>query len=270
MRTGKYSLNAIERAREEENVRGRGAQRKRKKSENPASQSFNLSTAMHASRNLFSSSLQMAMQDLQSTDLYYSGHGLKLKSEMDMLALKDYVMSRLHLDPVRYRQNEVIVSGLMTPEGYYSIRIQPLLRHLEKHEDSLRLITRMLQVSSMLFSSAAVVLGAAGEITAIPAIISAATVLFQFLKVNDYERRFEITSAACRQLRAVDAKWRSLSNLDHQMRSSIVDVVTTCEQLAAQFTTTSAIQIDKAEVGLEEGPRTYRLSNPTPSIEFGR
>jgi hypothetical protein len=102
-------------------------------------------------------------------------------------------------------------------------------------------------------SSAAVILGAAGIVVPIPAVIAGATGLFQILKVIDAERRFEIASAAARELRGLDSHWDSLSDLDHQTRESIVRLVRTCEQLALQFATTSAIQVDKAELGMKDG-----------------
>jgi hypothetical protein len=102
-------------------------------------------------------------------------------------------------------------------------------------------MTRSLQISSMLCSSFAVILSSAGKVDFIPAIIAGATGLFQILKVNDYERRFEIASTAARELRSLHSQWESLSPLDHQMRGPIVSLVRTCEQLALQFATTSSI-----------------------------
>jgi hypothetical protein len=151
------------------------------------------------------------------------------------------------------KRNEVAVSGLMTPEDYYKLRLLPLLDYIEKQEDKLRMVTRFLQIGSMLCSSVAVILGAANVVTPIPAVIAAATGLFQVLKVTDAERRFEIASAAARELRGLDSHWDSLSDLDHQTRDCIVRLVRTCEQLALQFATTSAIQVDKAELGMKTG-----------------
>jgi hypothetical protein len=76
------------------------------------------------------------------------------------------------------------------------------------------------------------------------------TGLFQVLKVTD-RTSFEIASAASRELRGLDNHWDSLSDLDHQIRDSIVRMVRTCEELALQFATTSAIQVDKAEIGMK-------------------
>jgi len=125
--------------------------------------------------------------------------------------------------------------------------------------------TRILQVSSMACSTVAVVLGAAGEVLPIPAVIAGATSLFQFLKVNDYERRFEIASAAARELRAIDSNWDSLSDLDHQMRSSLVHMVKTTEQLSLQYGTTSAIQVDKSAIGMD----TRSQEQQVESLSFG-
>jgi hypothetical protein len=43
------------------------------------------------------------------------------------------------------------------------------------------------------------------------------------------------------------------------MRDSIVRMVRTCEQLALQFATTSAIQVDKAEIGMKASRHKIRL-----------
>jgi len=265
-------------------------------------QSNNLSTTMHESRQKFSASIKNIMQDLSSLDLH-SRHvtdpGNKERKEF-----KDYVKSRLYLKSVKKLRNDAAVSGLMTPEDYYDLRVLPLVEELEydhiakdiavsiclftplfvlisrptypyyfricrREEGRLRLYTRGLQISSMMFSSAAVVLGSAGEIVLIPAVIAAATGLFQFLKVNDYERRFEVASAAARELKGLSAHWESLSDLDHQMRGSIVHLVRTTELLSLQFKTTSAIQVDKAEVGIGSTPKARQQQYAPHQQSFG-
>jgi hypothetical protein len=45
--------------------------------------------------------------------------------------------------------------------------------------------------------------------------IAGSTGLFQVLKVNDFESRFEIASTRARELRALDSRWDSWSDLDH-------------------------------------------------------
>jgi hypothetical protein len=50
------------------------------------------------------------------------------------------------------------------------------------------------------------------------------------------------------------------------MRSSVVHLVRTCEQLALQFATTSAIQVDKAEIGIMTGSAT----DPFTPVAFGK
>jgi hypothetical protein len=50
------------------------------------------------------------------------------------------------------------------------------------------------------------------------------------------------------------------------MRSSVVHLVRTCEQLALQFATTSAIQVDKAEIGMKTGSAT----DPFTPVAFGK
>ena len=84
---------------------------------------------------------------------------------------KDYVSSTLYLKSNEERRNNAVLSGLMTPEDYYELRVLPLLDEFEREESRLRLYTRCLQISSMILSSAAVVLGSANEVNAIPAVI---------------------------------------------------------------------------------------------------
>jgi hypothetical protein len=98
----------------------------------------------------------------------------------------------------------VALSGLMTPKTtMYKLRLLPLLDYVEKQEDRLRLSTRSPQIGSMMCSSAAIILGAAGVVGPIPAVIAGATCLFQVLNVTDSERLFEIASVAARELRGL-------------------------------------------------------------------
>jgi len=224
---------------------------------------------MHESRKMFSNSLEAIMQVLASLDLHSGGPANPVnQTAKECNDFKNYVKSQLYLKNAKDKLNDAAISGLMTPEDYYELRVLPLLEEIEKQEGKLRLATRLLQISSMISSSIAVVLGSAGETIFIPVAIAAATGLFQFLKVNDYERRFEIASSAARELRALNSHWESLSDLDHQMRGSIVHLVRTCEQLALQYMTTSAIQVEKAEVGMENGP-VRQQQHFTPTV-FGQ
>jgi len=184
--------------------------------------SSNLSAAMHESRKMFSNSLEAIMQVLASLDLHSGGPANPVnQTAKECNDFKNYVKSQLYLKNAKDKLNDAALSGLMTPEDYYELRVLPLLEEIEKQEGKLRLATRLLQISSMISSSIAVVLGSAGVTIFIPVAIAAATGLFQFLKVNDYERRFEIASSAARELRALNSHWESLSDLDHQMRGSI-------------------------------------------------
>jgi len=211
---------------------------------------------MHESRRRFSAAIKAITQDLMALDLHSNKTSRPVEdSPSGRREFKGYVRSQLNLERPQDKRNDAAICGIMTPEDYYELRILPLLMRLEKEESRLRVYTRMLQISSMLCSSIAIVLGASAFVTPIPAVIAASTGLFQFLKVNDYERRFEITSGAARELRSLSAHWESLSDLDHQMRSSIVHMVRTCEQLALQFMTTSAIQVDKQELGMDSDKR---------------
>jgi hypothetical protein len=210
---------------------------------------------MHASRTLFSKIVLVLVQDLSSLDLYPSKRFLdgEIDDSHDREFFEAYAGEQLHLPPWLEGKSYIAISGLMTPEEYYEIRVQSMLRRLEIEENMLRNITRALQITSMILSSAAVVLGSAGIIEPIPVVIAGATGIHQILKVGDYERRFEIVSSAARELRGLDGHWCSLSDLDHQMRDSIVHVVSTCEQLVFQYVTKSAIQVDKAQMGMKEG-----------------
>jgi hypothetical protein len=260
---GKYSLSVHERALDNNNAgdpsinttskarRGPGDQPKPRSQRNHG----NASAAMHASRELFSARLSVIAQDLSSLDLYPSKLYLdgEIDDSHDREYFETYAGEQLHLPPWLEVKPDVAFSGGMSPEEYYKIRVQSMLIMLEAEEDMLRNITRGLQITSMIFSSAAVVLGSAGIIEPIPVVIAGATGIHQILKVGDYERRFEIVSSAARELRGLDGHWCSLSDLDHQMRDSIVHVVSTCEQLVFQYVTKSAIQVDKAPMGMTQG-----------------
>jgi hypothetical protein len=267
MRVGKYSVSARERSEDDETNNAMISSTRRNKGKKKTivdrragAQSHNMSKEMHDCRNRFSRSMEIIMQDLSSVDLYYHKSAQRTEKEKDNTQFKEYVQSQLHLRSPPEKRNEVCVFGLMTPEDYYKLRLLPLLDYVEKWEDWLRVITRSLQIGSMMCSSAAVILGAAGVVEPIPAVIAAATGLFQVLKVTDSERRFEIASAAARELRGLDSHWDSLSELDHQMRDSIVRLVRTCEQLALQFATSSAIQVDKVEIGMKAGSAQEHLA----------
>jgi hypothetical protein len=273
MRVGKYSVSAQERAEDNEtNNTFKSSERlfkneKKKPADRTANtQSRNLSKQMHDCRNRFSRSMEIIMQDLSFVDLYYHKSAQRPEHEEESIEFKEYVQSQFHLRRLTDKRNEVAVSGLMTPEDYYKLRLLPLLDYVEKQEDKLRMLTRGLQIGSMMASGAAVIVGAAGEVVPIPAIIAGATGLFQVLKVTDAERRFQTASAAARELRALDSHWDSLSELDHQTRASIVHLVRTCEQLALQFATTSAIQVDKAQIGMKTGESA---KEPFAPLAFG-
>jgi hypothetical protein len=261
-RVGKYSLRAHERELDNDTIigpssdttftaarRGPGDQPK------PRSQRthLNASAAMRASRELFSKTMQEIIQDLSSTDLYPSKRFLdgEIDGSQDREFFEAYAGEQLALPPWQARKHHIAISGLMTPEEYYEIRLQSMLIMLEAEEYKLRTITRALQITSIFCSSAAVILGSAGIIEPIPVVIAGATGIHQFLKVGDYERRFEIVSSAARELRGLGGHWDSLSDLDHQMRDSIVHLVGVCEQLALQYATKSAIQVDKAQLGMK-------------------
>jgi hypothetical protein len=263
-RVGKYSLSAHERALEDNDADGptSGTTSKARRGpgdhSKPRSQRTThqfASTAMHASRELFSKTLVVLVQDLSSLDLYPSKRFVdgEIDDSHDREFFEAYAGEQLHLPPWLKRKSHIAISGLMTPEEYYEIRVQSMLRMLEMEENKLRNITRALQISSMLCSSAAVILGSSGIIEPIPVVIAGATGIHQILKVGDYERRFEIVSSAARELRGLDGHWNSLSDLDHQMRDSIVHLVSTCEQLLLQYATNSAIQVDNAQLGMKQG-----------------
>ena len=262
-RVGKYSLSAHERTLDND-ADGATSDMASKARHGPPGEQLkpraqrthiNASAAMHASRQLFSKTVLVIVQDLTSLDLYPSKRLIILDGNgddsHDCVFFEAYAGEQLHLPPWLKRKSFIAISGLMTPEEYYEIRVQSVLIMLEAEENRLRSITRTLQITSMILSSAAVVLGSAGIIEPIPVVIAGATGIHQILKVGDYERRFEIVSSAARELRGLDGHWDSLSDLDHQMRESIVHLVSTCEQLVLQYATKSAIQVDKAQMGMK-------------------
>jgi hypothetical protein len=277
-RVGKYSLNAREIAEDLEsdeggtdpgNRRQEHSNRRKKKREERSErkQSTNESKKMHASRERFSKSIKDILHGLASHDLYTKeNQAHKRKPELYLNGMKsselkdkhknqdnfeNYVVDQLHLTEASEKCKEIAVSGLMSPDDYFQIRVLPLLEFLDWHEDDLRRGTRLLQIGSMILSGSAVVLGSAGQVEPIPIVVAAATGLFQIVKVMDLERRFEITSAAARELRALESDWRSMGALDHHQPSAIRHLVRTCEQLVLQFETNSAIQVDKSEIGAD-------------------
>ena len=260
-RVGKYSLSAHERALESDADGASSSTTSKAKrgppGDQPKSQSqcsrLNASAAMHGSRDLFSKSVLSIVQDISSLDLYPSKRFLsgKIDDSLDREFFEAYAREQLHLPPWLERKSFIALSGMMTPEEYFEIRVQSMLIMLEDEEKKVRNITRTFQVASMLLSSTAVVLGSADYIEPIPVVIAGATGIHQLLKVGDYERRFEIVSSAARELRGLEGHWASLSDLDHQQRASIVNLVSTCEQLMFQYATKSAIQVDRAQLGMK-------------------
>jgi hypothetical protein len=261
-RVGKYGLSAHERALDNDTDspssattskarRGPGEHHPKPRSQRPH---LNASAAMHTSRQLFSKTVVVLVQDLSSLDLYPSKRlqDGEIDISHDREFFEAYACEQLHLPPWLEKKSHIAISGLLNPEEYHEIRVQSMLAMLEAEENKLRMITRALQITSMFFSSVAVILGSAGTIAPIPVVIAGATGIHQILKVGDYERRFEIVSSAARELRGLDGHWDSLSDLDHQMRDSIVHLVRTCEQLLLQYATNSAIQVDKAQLGMKQ------------------
>jgi len=234
-----------------------------------APKSNNLSKAMHESRQSFSQSIQTILQDLASLDLYFDEEARHGADSSGNSEFKLYVKSKLHIAPDDDddTSSDAAISGIMTPEDYYLFRLLPLLEKAEKQEDRLRLKTRGLQISSMLCSAAATIISAAGVVYPVPAVIAGGTSLFQFLKVNDYEHRFEVVSSAARELRAIEAGWDSLSDLDHQMRSSLVQMVKTTEQLALQYATSSVIQVDKAAFRMDTRSAQQRVKSLSLGVD---
>lgn len=266
MRVGQYSLNAIERQQEEEAAQKailEGKKRSVDDKDPRRNRSQSLSKAMHTSRKRFSEAVSSVIQEMMSLDLWYhSSLEHQSEEEDDVGALKVCVAKRLHLNETEARDYiSLAIAGQLSPDDYHKVRVVPLLRHMENREDRLRMKTRLLQIGSMLCSSAAVIFGAANEILVIPAVVALATVLFQFLKVYDLERRFEIASSAARELRALDGNWRSLSPLDQQSRLAKSHLVATCEQLALQYRSDSVIQVDRGDVGTEPFDRNQFQAN---------
>lgn len=250
MRAGKYSLRSeMERDGTDMDLLSRPA----KEGGLTGDPSSNRSTAMHRTRDRFSRQLKDISQELASQDLYYDRLAQGRMCANERRELENYVKEYLRNQNTK---SSVYISGVMTSSDYYTARVCPLLERIENEEDHLRGMTRFLQVSSMFASTAAVILSSAGVISPIPAVIAGATGLFQFLRVNDYERRFEIASAAARELGALDSYWQSLSDLDRLRRSSVVKLVTTCEELALQFETSSVIQVDKSLLDPATGPKS--------------
>lgn len=212
--------------------------------------SHNSSTVMHDVRIRFSNAIEDILQDLSYIPLQEAEHDDRFgeKRENDIAGdLQRYVHEEvLKISTKNNRFNPIVVAGVMAPESYYAARLRPLLLFLEQREGDLRLRTRFFQISALLFSSAAIVLGGIGETDYIPFVLALAAGLTQLLKIHDYERRFQITTAASRELRKLDTKWVSLSHLDQQMRPAIVGLVTTCEAVALQFATASQIQVDRS------------------------
>lgn len=267
MRVGKYSLSAIERDAYEGSEETSMSKEDKDTDESSRTKSHNLSSAMHASRERFSRSMDTIMQDLASLDLYFNRAAQSQQTTKETKQFRDCIHQQLAIHSAKdKREDSAAISGLLTPEDYFQLRLQPLLERLEIEEDYLRYKTRLLQIGSMVFSSIAVILGAANQVTIIPVVVAAATGLFQLLKVMDYERRFEVCSSAARELRGLNSYWLSLSDLDHQSRSCIVHLVRTCEQIALQYATTSAIQVDKADLGMDSGPAKQRMQNQISSL----
>jgi hypothetical protein len=261
-RVGKYGLSAHERALDNDTDGASSGTTTSKARRGPPGDQpkprkqcirLNASAAMHASRQMFSKTVLGIVQDLSSLDLYPSKRFLdgEINDSLDREFLETYAGKQLHLPPRLERKSFIAVSGMMTPEEYFEVRVQSMLIMLEAKENKLRIITRWLQITSMILSSAAVVLGSAGVIEPIPVVIAGATAIHQILKVGDFERRFETVSSAARELHGLDGQWGSLSDLDHQTRDSIVHLVSTCEQIVFQYETKSAIQVDKAELGMK-------------------
>ena len=200
-RVGKYSLSAHERALDNDADGSSNGTTSKARRGPPGDQArprghrnhINASAAMHGSRQLFSKTLLVIVQDLSSLDLYPSKRFVdgNIDDSLDREFFEAYVCEQLHLPPRLEKKSFIAFSGIMTPEGYYDIRVRSMHRMLEDQENGLRNITRALQITSMVFSSAAVVLGSAGIIEPIPVVIAGATAIHQILKVGNFERRFE-------------------------------------------------------------------------------
>ena len=200
---------------------------------------------MHDARLRFSESIESIVRELNSVDLYE-------REAASPLELRNYVRDQLHISNVGDKINRAIVSGVLSPEDYHRFRLGPLLEMIGEEEDKLRFRTRILQFLAAMFASVAIIMGGIKQLRYVPAVVAASTGFFQFLKVYDYERRFRIATSAARELKSLETKWTALSDLDKQLRPSIVALVTTCEDLAQQFGTSSAIQVDRAALGIDQ------------------
>ena len=240
--------------------------------------STNTSTKMHAARARFSKAIKEVMNELGSSDLY-SKENLAHKRkavfyskqptgmEKNRAQFENYVVNQLCLTDASDACKEIAISGLITPEDYFQLRVLPLLEWLDSEEDRLRLLTRLLQIGSMLLSGAAVVVGSAGHVEYIAIIVAGASGFFQVLKVMDLERRFHITSGAARELRGLESTWRAWGDLDRQSPSAAVHLVRTCEQLALQYSTNSAIQVDKSEIDVDPiAPQQQQYFGPRGDV----
>lgn len=189
-RIGKYSLNYYERQNETEDPLQRkdGAMSKQNRETNNG----NSSILMNRSRKQFSATVEQIMSDSSSIDMYplsFAG----LNEPIEQGGLQKYVerVLKLRMLEKSFVADGSLVSGVMTPEIYYFLRLLPFLLFLEDNEFWLRLKTRLLQVANLALSSTAVVLSSTSErnVRLIPAVIAGATLISQFLKSFDYERR---------------------------------------------------------------------------------
>jgi hypothetical protein len=138
MRVGKYSLSARERSVDDETNNTTKSSAKTIAERRAGAQSQNLSKEMHDCRDRFSRSMEIIMQDLSSVDLYYHKSAQRPENAKESTEFKEYVQSQLHLRSFADKRNEVAISGLMTPEDYYKLRLLPLLDYVDKREDRLR------------------------------------------------------------------------------------------------------------------------------------
>ena len=267
---GKYSLHEYEKRYETWSSNSptslsrriqkfRGGREGQAEPQSKMAETQNISKAMHDARLRFSDSIQEIFRDLASVDLY--------PRETD--DLRSYVRAQLKIQDAGDKLDRAIVTGVLSPEDYYRFRLRPLLGAIECEEHSLRKKTRILQLFVGICSGAAIVLGAVNDaVVYLPVAVAAATSFFQVLKVQDYERRFRLATTAARELRSLDTKWAGLSDLDKQLRPSIVALVKTCEDLAQQFETSSAIQVDKTALGMNQ-PLLSLDQQPKASFESG-
>jgi hypothetical protein len=120
MRVGKYSLSARERSEDDETNNKKG-DKKPVADRRAGTQSLNISKEMHDCRSRFARSMEIIMQDLSSIDLYYHKSAQRSEKQKESTQFKEYVQSQLHLESLADKRNDVTVSGLMTPEDYFSI-----------------------------------------------------------------------------------------------------------------------------------------------------